>query len=90
MCLMGVDKGSTESILHLFAVYLDDLSNEITNIKAGCYIVEVLLNYLMFADDICVLCPSVRWFAKNTRCVPGTCRIALDYLQLQQNCLHDI
>jgi len=29
--------------------------------KAGCYIGEVLLNHLMFADDICVFCPSVCW-----------------------------
>jgi len=36
----------------LFAVYLDDLSNELNNIKAECYICEVLLNHLMFADDI--------------------------------------
>jgi len=45
----------------LFAVYLDDLSNELNTIKAGCYIGEVLLNHLMFADDICVFCPSIRW-----------------------------
>ena len=48
---------------YLFAVYLD-LSNEINNIKAGCYISEVLLNHLMFADDICVFCPSVRWLQR--------------------------
>jgi len=28
---------------YLFAVYLDDLSNELNNIKAGCYVGEVLL-----------------------------------------------
>jgi len=44
----------------LSAVSLDDLSSEINNIKAGCHIGEVLLNHLMFADDICVFCPSVR------------------------------
>ena len=48
----------------MFAVYLDDLSNDLNNIKAGCYIGEVLLNHLMFADDICVLCPSVRWLQR--------------------------
>jgi len=44
----------------MLAVYLDDLSTELNNIKAGCYIGDVLLNHLMFADDICVFCPSVR------------------------------
>ena len=48
----------------LAAVYLDDLSNELNNIKAGCYIGEVLLNHLMFADAICVFCPSVRWLQR--------------------------
>jgi len=45
---------------YLFAVYLDDLFLELNNIKAGCYMVEILLNDLMFADDICVFWPSVR------------------------------
>ena len=39
---------------YLFAIYLDDLSIELNTIKAGCYIGEVLLNALTFADDICV------------------------------------
>ena len=59
----GVRQGGVLSP-YLFAVYLDDLSNELNNIKAGCYIREVLLNHLMFADDICVLCPSVRWLQR--------------------------
>ena len=54
----GVRQGGVLSPC-LFAVYLDDLSNELNTIKAGCYIGEVLLNHLMFADDICVFCPSV-------------------------------
>ena len=53
MCLMGLDKESTESIL--FSVYLDDLSNELNNIKAMCYIGEVLLNHLMFAGILRVI-----------------------------------
>jgi len=39
-------------------------SNELNNIKACCYVGEVLLNHLMFADDICVFCPSVRWLQR--------------------------
>ena len=59
----GVRQGGVLSP-YLFVVYLDDLSNELNNITAGCYIGEVLLNHLMFADDICVLCPSVRWLQR--------------------------
>jgi len=54
----GVRQGGVLSP-YLFAVYLDDLSTELNNIKAGCYIGEVLLNHLMFADDIFVFCPTV-------------------------------
>jgi len=43
---------------------LDDLSNEFNRIKAGCYIGVVLLNHLMYADDLCVFCPSVRWLQR--------------------------
>jgi len=58
----GVRQGGVLSP-YLFAVYLDDLSNELNNIESGCCI-EVLLNHLMFADDICVFCPSVRWLQR--------------------------
>ena len=55
----GIRQGGVSSP-YLFAVYLDDLSIELNNIKVGFYIGEALLNHLMFADDICVFCPSVR------------------------------
>jgi len=45
---------------YLIAVYLYDLSTEINNIKTGCYVGEVLLNHLMFVDDICVFSSSVQ------------------------------
>ena len=38
----GVRQGGVLSA-YLFAVYSDDLSNELNNIKAGCYIGEVLI-----------------------------------------------
>ena len=44
---------------YLFAVYFDYLFLELNNIKAGCYMVEILLIDLMFADDICVFWQSV-------------------------------
>ena len=45
---------------YFFAAYLDDLSLEPSNIKAGYYIGKILSNHLTFVDDICVFCPSVR------------------------------
>jgi len=45
-------------------VYLDDLSKELNNIKAGGFIGEVLLNHSMFSDDIRMFSPSVRWLQR--------------------------
>jgi len=41
---------------YFFAVYLDDLSLEPSNIKAGYYIGEILLNHLTFFDDMTFVC----------------------------------
>jgi len=59
----GVRQGRVLSP-YLFAAYFDDLSNELNNIKAGCSIGEVILNHLMFVDDICVFCLIVRWLQR--------------------------
>jgi len=59
MLLMGLDQGVLLSPC-LFAVYLDGLSIELNHIKDRCCIAEVLLNHLMFPDDICVFDPNVR------------------------------
>jgi len=73
----GVRQGGVLSP-YLFSVYLDDFSNELNNIKAGCYIGEVLLNHLIIPDDICVLCPSVRWLQR----IPDVCQAGR-----MQNCM---
>jgi len=69
-------KGKIES--YLFAVYLDVLSIELNKVKAGCYIGEVPLNHLMFADDICVFFPSVHGLQ---------CRIYLMCVWFMQTCM---
>ena len=37
----------------LFAIYIDDLSYELTLCKFGCYIDDQCRNHVMYADDIC-------------------------------------
>ena len=41
-------------------MYRDDLSNELALCKSGCYIYinEQCMNYVIYADDICLLAPS--------------------------------
>ena len=44
---------------YLFALYLDELSSKLMKIEAGCCIGDAVLNHIFFADDICLLCPSL-------------------------------
>ena len=42
----------------LFCVYMDDLSNKLNNVNAGCIIGSSLINHLMYADDLVLMAPS--------------------------------
>ena len=44
--------------LKVFAIYVDDLSHELTLCKSGCYIDDQCMNNVMYADDICLMAPS--------------------------------
>jgi len=82
---MVLDKG--EYWVHTCLLYIDDLSSELNNIKAGCVVGDVLLNHLMSADDTCVFCPSV-WGLQS---ILDVCQAYAEWHgQVQQNCLYDI
>ena len=42
----------------LFAIYNDDLSQDLAMCKSGSYINEQCTNHVMYEDDICLLAPS--------------------------------
>ena len=42
----------------LFAIYVDDLSQELTLCKSGCYIDDQCMNHVMYTDDIFLMAPS--------------------------------
>jgi len=44
---------------YLFAVYLDELSIQLGSARVGCTVGNMVVNHLMFADDICVFSPSI-------------------------------
>ena len=50
--IYGVRQGGVLSP-KLFAIYIDDLSNELALCKSGCYINEQCMNHVIYADDIC-------------------------------------
>ena len=53
----GVRQGGVLSP-KLFAIYVDNLSQELAMCKSGCYIDDQCINHVMYADDICLLAPS--------------------------------
>ena len=43
---------------------MDDLSKKLNSVQSGCFIGLSLLNYLIFADDLCVFSPSIKGLQK--------------------------
>ena len=54
----GVRQGGIMSPI-LFNVYMDNLSMELNKSGIGCVINDSPVNHLMYADDMCILAPSV-------------------------------
>ena len=52
----GVRQGGVLSP-KLFAIYVDNLSQDLAMCKFGCYIDDQCINHVMYADDICLLAP---------------------------------
>ncbi len=59
----GVRQGGTVSP-YLFNVYMDGLSYELNACKIGCASGDMIINHLMYADDVIILCPYSRSLAK--------------------------
>ena len=53
----GVRQGGILSP-YLFNVYMDDLSQSLNCCKTGCLSGEIMVNHLMYADDLVLLSPS--------------------------------
>ena len=54
----GVRQGGILSP-YLFNVYMDELSSRLCNTETGCYLSNVCINHLMYADDIVLLSPTI-------------------------------
>ncbi len=82
----GVRQGGIFSP-YLFNVYMDDLSNELNAYKIGCVSGNIIINHLMYADDLVLLCPYSKGLATLLKiCVKYG--IANDFIvQLQKECI---
>ena len=66
-----------EEICHLnyflFSIYMDDLSKMLNDSGMGCYVDNVCVNHVFYADDLCLMTP---------------CAIALQYTKHLLNICH--
>ena len=53
----GVRQGGILSP-RLFALYVNQLTDRLLSCNAGCYINDMCINHVMYANDICLLAPS--------------------------------
>jgi len=56
-----VTNGVRQGVLspYFFAVYQDELSIQLGSARVGCTVGNMIVNHLMFADDICVFSHSI-------------------------------
>ena len=47
-----------------FSVYMDDLSTRLNKLNIGCTIGDMLINHLLFADDIALVSPYTLGLSK--------------------------
>ena len=59
----GVRQGGILSS-YLFNVYIDDLSSRLNGLAIGCALGDLLINHLMYADDLVLISPSTRGLSK--------------------------
>ena len=65
----------------LFNLYVNYFSEELNRLDIGCYLNAVCINHLVYADDLCLISPSLR----GLRALVRVCEAAGDYLSISFN-----
>lgn len=76
----GVRQGGVLSPA-LFNVYVDLFSNALNKSEVGCHLNAVSINHLFYADDLCLLSPSLA----GLRLLVNICENVADFLSIKFN-----
>ncbi len=76
----GVRQGGVLSP-QLFNVYMDELSNNLKNVRTGCHINATCINHLYYADDAVLLAPTV----SSLQCLVDICQAYADKFDITYN-----
>jgi len=52
---------------YLFAIYIDSLVERVQAYGYGCYLRNICINIILYADDVLLLAPSVQCRIKQVR-----------------------
>ena len=58
LALMSAMVSGKEEYSYLFCIDVDELSKMLNNVLVGCFVGTMLVNHLMYADDLVLLSPS--------------------------------
>ena len=73
---------------HLFAVYIDDVIRNVHLLQTGCYLKQVCISILLYADDILLLSPSVEGLQQLVSvCETGVNSLGLDLNYRESVCM---
>ena len=50
----------------LYSVYVDDISDYLVKSQIGCHIDNVCVNHVRYADDICLMAPSLQLYRNKS------------------------
>ena len=85
--MSGVRQGGVLSP-YLFAVFIDDIVDYVSNLNVGCKFRHISTSIVLYADDILLLAPSIHALqALLTACVNKLCYLALEVNVKKSACI---
>ena len=70
---LGIKQGGINSP-EFFGVYINDIATILRNLHVGCHIFGIFLAFILFADDLCLLAPTLKALNKMIEKCAEYCR----------------